>query len=541
LYGSRSGDRREASRGGRRPPTVSLEVGSIRRTATRCSNLRSPLERLRSVVRTLLPTGSVAERAVKSGVWVGATNVVARSLSLVRLVVLASLLSPDAFGLMGIALLTTSALNQVSQPGVDEALVQRADENVDEYLDTAWTVKLLRGVLAAGVTYLVAPYAGAFFGEPRAVGIIRAVSVVPVLVGLQNPRIVYFQKDLQFHKRLVHQVSGTAVDTAVALAAAVALGSVWALVAGLLAGKVIRLVVSYAIHGYRPRPSFDRERAVELISYGKWITGLSVLVFLTNSGDDAFVGWLLGSSALGVYQLAYQLSNAPATEISQVISTVVFPAYSKVQDDVAQLREGYFRTLTLTAFCSFPTAVGIVVVAPPFVHGFLGEKWAAAVPIIQILAIWGLLRALGSTSGPLFQAVGRPDLSTKIQAGKVVLVALLIYPLAQRFGLAGVAAVVVLNSVVFSEPVVYYLAMETLDGSYRRLARTLLVPGAASVAMGLAVLAVRESVGLPPAVEFAVLVVVGVAAYAGLFAVIERRFDYGIEPLLRTMVRAVRS
>jgi PST family polysaccharide transporter/lipopolysaccharide exporter len=488
-----------------------------------------------------LPGGGTAERAVKSGIWAVATNALARSLYFGRLVVLAALLAPADFGLMGIATLTVAALSQLTRLGVDQALIQRTETDVDRFLDTVWTAKIARGVCIAIALFFGAPLVAGFFSEPRAIPLLRVIGVLPLLEGLANPGIVYFEKDLQFHKRLVHRVSGALAEALVAIAIALAYRSVWALVVGAVVGECTRLLVSYAIHRYRPRIAFDRALAGALFSYGKWITGLSVLVFATNSGDDVFVGWLLGTSALGLYQFAYQISNAPATEVSKLISSVVFPAYAKVQEDTARLREGYFKTLQLTAFLSFPIAVGIVITTPTFVRAFLGTQWLPAVAAIQVLAVWGLVRSLGSTSGPLFQAVGRPDYSTKIQLGKVLIIAALIWPATARFGIEGTAAVIVLNSLVFSEPLVYYLAMETIEGSYRRLARVLVLPGVASALMGLVVLAARDSLSLAPPTEFVVLVALGVLTYGALALLVERRFEYGMENVLRTMIEAVRS
>ncbi|SFR36865.1 lipopolysaccharide biosynthesis protein [Halogeometricum limi] len=503
-------------------------------------SLQSLRESLVALVRRLRPAGSVTQQAVKSGVWLGVTNGLTQFLNIGKLVVLAGLLSPRDFGLVGLAVLTMAALREVTQLGFSEALVQRAEARVDSYLDTAWTVQSLRGVVLGVVLVAAAPWVGAFFSEPRVVPILRVMSVVPLLAGLQNPALVYLQKDLQFHREFLYQSSLAVVSAGVSVGVALTTGSVWALVAGSVAGAAVQLVVSYLVHDYRPRPALEVTRLRELLSYGKWITSGSILVFLTNSGDDLFVGWFLGSTALGLYQYSYRLSNTPATMVSKLISTVAFPTYSKVQTDRDRLREGYFRALTLTAFLSIPMSVGIVVVAPTFVRGFLGDEWVPAVLTLQLLTVWGLVRALGSTSGPLFRAVGRPDYSTKIQLGKALIVAVLIYPATARFGIEGTALVVVLNALLFSEPIVYYLAMKTIDGSYARLAKVLGYPAAASAVMGAAVYATRESVSLgSDALEFCVLVAVGVVTYGLCVLLLERWFDYDIGTLGRTIVGAL--
>ena len=504
--------------------------------------VRTRIRRLvRTAKRRLLPGGSVVEDTVKGGVWSGLTTTLKQVMDLTRLLVLAALLSPAEFGLMGIALVCLAALRQFTKLGVKDALIHNPEEDVSDYLDTAWLMNVVRGLALFGVLFAAAPLLADFFGEPRATPIIRAIGVVPLLFGLQNPSIVYFEKDLQLHKRFVQQVSAATAGAVVAIAIALVSPSVWALVAGTVVRQVVLLIGSYALDPYRPSFDFDEELARELFGFGKWVTGLTILVFLNNQGDDLFVGWFLPATALGLYQFAYRISNMPATQVSHVISRVVFPAYSKVQDNDQLLRDGYVRALKLVATVSFPMTVGIVLTARPFIRGLLGTKWLPAVETIQILALWGLLRALGATSSPLFKAIGRPDYSTKVSFAKFVAAAILIYPATDRFGIEGTAAVIVLSSLFIAEPMVYYLVTRVIDVSGRDLLYLFAIPLTASLVMGGCVFAVSRSFpGGMPLVEFFALTGVGVAVYAGTFLALDGQFDYGIKPIARTIVDNLR-
>jgi len=351
----------------------------------------------------------VAERAVKSGVWASAITASDRVLQIVKLVVVAGLLGPSAMGLMGIALLTLATLDVFTNLGMDVALIQRSEDDVDAYLDTAWVLQLCRGAALAAVAWTAAPFVATFFGEPRSLDLIRVIGFSPLLLGLQNPAVMYFRKNLEFHRQFGYRVTGSLVDMSVALALAVATGSVWALVFGKLAGDATRTGASYVIHDYRPSVAFDLAKGRELFGYGKWILGAGVTSFLLGQGDDVFVGWFLGAASLGLYQLAYRLANAPATEITKVISSTMLPTYSKLQDDPAAVREAYFRVLQFTTLLTFPMSVGIFVTAPSFVAAFLGDAWAPMVPVMRALSAWGLLLSIGANVGPLFRALGRPD------------------------------------------------------------------------------------------------------------------------------------
>jgi PST family polysaccharide transporter/lipopolysaccharide exporter len=166
-------------------------------------------DRLRALLVRFTPTGSVLEQTVKSGAWMGAMNVSGRALQLVMVIILANLLNPVEFGLLGIGLLVLSGLNKFSKLGLNAAVIHQKEENVDEYMDTMWVLQLVRGGLLAGILLLLAPVIGSVFGEPQAIPVVRALALSPVLIALRNPAVVYFQKRLDFHMEFAYQMGGS--------------------------------------------------------------------------------------------------------------------------------------------------------------------------------------------------------------------------------------------------------------------------------------------------------------------------------------------
>ena len=387
---------------------------------------------------------SLSRRVVKSGFWVFALRITDRVFYLTRLIILARILSPNDFGLLGIAMLAMLTLENFSQTGFQVALIQKK-ENIEDYLNSAWTIGILRGVVLFSILYFIAPYVAVFFNVPPAKPVIQVIGLSILLQAFTNIGIVYFQKELQFNKQFVYQLSGSLADFIVAVSTALILRSVWALVFGLLAGNFVRLIMSYFIHPYRPRIRLDFVKAKELFGFGKWILGSSILMFLITQGDDAFVGKFLGATMLGFYQMAYRISNMPATEITHVISQITFPAYSKIQGDTPKLREAYLNVLQVTTFLSFPVAGLIFALGSDFTHIFLGEKWMPMVPAMQLLCFYGLIRSIGATTGPIFEAIGKPKIVTKIQFIELILLTLLIYPLTKHFGILGTSIAILLT------------------------------------------------------------------------------------------------
>ena len=470
---------------------------------------------------------TLSQRAVRGGFWVFSLRVVQQLFGLARLLIIARILSPHDFGLMGIALLMMATLETFSQTGFQAALIQKK-EDIKSYLDAAWTVLILRGFILFAILYLIAPYAATFFEAPEAKPIIQVIGFAVLLQAFTNIGVIHFRKELEFNKEFIYQFAGTLADFIVAVSAVLILRNVWALVFGLLAGNAARLIVSYLIHPYRPHLSFDLGKAKELWGFGKWVLGSSILIFLITQGDDIFVGKLLGVAALGFYQMAYKISNMPATEITHVISQVTFPAYSKLQDDIPKLREAYLDVLQLTAFLSFPIAGMIFVLAPDFTMIFLGEKWMPMVLAMQVLAFWGLLRSIGATTGPIFQSVGRPRIATKLQFARLILLVIIIYPLTIKWGILGASLAVVL-SILPVEPFTFYLTIKIIKcrvwGFWKLIALPLIAVAIMSTALLASKFFIFSSTGF---FSFFALVVIGVVVYINMAIIFDWLFGYNI-------------
>ncbi len=399
------------------------------------------------------------KRKIVQGVsWVFGLKILTRLLSFARIVILARLLTPEDFGLVGIALLVLSILETFSQTGFREAIVQK-EKMRKEYLDVAWSILVIRGFILSLIVYLLSPLFAGFFKNPAALPVIKVMALSLVFSGLTNVGIVFFQKELEFGKQFIYQLSGLIADLGTSITLAFILKNAWALVWGKLAGNFVLLLMSYVVHPYRPGFCLKKKEVKELFAFGKWVTGSSIALFLLNQGDDILVGRVLGTVSLGLYQMAYRLSNLPATEITHTISTVSFPAYAKVYKEKEILTKYFFTIFTHTLLFAIPLAGGIITFAPDFVKYFMGEKWYGIIASMQILAVWGGIRAIGASCGSLFLACGRPDIITKLTFFKLCVLVSIIYPLTVKLGIEGTSLAVVLTAFV-SNPVTSYIAVK---------------------------------------------------------------------------------
>lgn len=477
-------------------------------------------------------------RVVRGGFWVFVLRITTWLFGLVRTIILARLLAPADFGVFGIALLAMSALQTFSRTGFGAALVQKK-EDTEFYLDTAWTVQVIRGVVLGLIAFALAPYVAAFFDAPAAKPILQVIAFSVLLGGLGNIGLSYFQKELEFHKTFVYELSGTLADIGVAIPAAFILRSVWALVFGLLARTIVQIVLSYFIHPYRPRPRFNWQQFKELFGFGKWILASSIVVFLATQGDDAFLCKILGASALGLYQVAFRFANLPGSEIG-VLSRVAFPAYSKLQDNIPKLRDAYLRMMRFVSFLSIPLGGGIFMLGPAFTHIFLGDKWMPMVPALRILAISGIIGVINSPAGSAFNALGKPHLSFVVLLTRVITLAGAIYPLALLWGMSGVAVAVLLSS-CSSFPVIVTGLSKVVGLKMRDLLKACSCPLLAVIVMIIGVYVLGNIFDQFQSIWFLISVLFGMLTYLGVVFISQKELDYPISEDIRLILNSLKS
>ncbi len=461
------------------------------------------------------PTSPLAKQVMRGGMWLFALHFSGLTLGFARLVILARLLMPEDFGLMGMALLTIGTFNTFFQTGFMAALIQKKEIG-ESHLNSAWTIRILKGFILFAILYFVSPYASLFLKAPEAEPMIQVLGLTVLLDAFTNIGIIYFQKELEFKKEFFFRFSGLFTNFVVAVSAAFILKNAWALVISSLCAGLVWLFMSYILHPFRPRPVIDLEKTKGLFSFGKWAFGSNILVFLINKGDDVFVGKFLGAASLGFYQMAFRVSNTPTTEVSHVVSQVTFPAYSKLQDNMNGLREAYLRVLRVTAFLSVLLAGFIMVLGPDFTRLFLGEKWIPMIPAMQVLVFAGLVRSFQSTTGPLFYASGKPSIDTKWQLLRLLILFGLIYPFTIKWGIMG-TSVAVLLSIFISSIGFIFQATDVIKSGLNDIKAAIGLPLINAAIMVLCLFAIKAHADTIGIQFFLLLIIMGLCIYLGLF------------------------
>lgn len=395
---------------------------------------------------------------IKGVGWVGGLRLITRIVSFARIAILARLLSPTQFGVFAVATLFTALLEVFTETGVNVILVQEK-KGIKGYIDSAWIVSIIRGIVISAVIFLSATFVSGFFRSPDSIFLLQLISIVPLIRGFINPSIVKFQKNLEFHKEFWYRFVIFSFDAVVAIFFAYITKSAISLVFGLLAGVIVEVILSFLVVKPVPHLYFDKKYISRIFHRGKWITLSSIFNYLYHNADNIVVGKILGTTSLGLYEIAYRISLLPITEIADVIQRVTFPVYTRISNDKERLKRAFTKTLLAVSFLSIPFGTIIFIFSKEIVLLLLGAQWISIIPVLRILAIFGAVRAISGSSSALFLSVNKQEYVTIATFISIAGLLLTITPLVYNFGLIG-AGIAALIGTLIAVPVFAYFSFK---------------------------------------------------------------------------------
>jgi lipopolysaccharide exporter len=330
---------------------------------------------------------SLRNAVVAGSAWMIAMRWAIRALSVISVVILARLLTPDDFGLIAMSSLIIVFLEILTSFGADMALIQR-QEAVRGHYDTAWTIRLIQTGVVTFLIIIAAPFAAIYFDEPRVTSLMIFLSLAVVISGFENIGVVAFRKEFQFDKEFLFNFIPKLIGFITTIGFVFILRSYWGMAIGSLVGALAKVVLSYMLHGYRPRFTLSHFR--DLWSFSQWMLLRNVGMYLRRMVDTLAIGRFFSTSTLGVYRISQEISEMPTTEMVWPMARVLFPGYAKLSNDVDRLGQAYIKALSAISLLAVPAGVGLALVAEPLVLLMLGEKWSAAAPLVVWLALYNI-------------------------------------------------------------------------------------------------------------------------------------------------------
>jgi O-antigen/teichoic acid export membrane protein len=394
--------------------------------------------------------------------------------------ILAGLLTPDDFGVVAVANVMIASLGLFRDLGMNQALIYQK-EHIEEAADTSMILSVSVSLLLFGIGYLLAGPAALFFKNPAVKDVVQVLSFSLVISSFSSIPSSLLEKEMNFKRRALPEIASFFTYFVVAILLAYLGFAYWSIVMGYMALSVVNLIVVFIVSPWHPTLKFHTHVVKEMFGFGKYVMSNTIIVFILRNIDDFSLGRILGTVSLGFYTLAYRIANVPATQITHMISKVMFPAMMQMSEDPERVRDFHLKMFHYLSIVNIPLAVGIICFLPSFFHIFYGTKWDAAILPAQILAVYGLTRGLFSSTTSVFMTLGRIREVFLFLIGQLVLLGVFIYPAIALFEIVGLA--VLLSIVNIANAVVTMARMEKfLPGVIYSSLKHLILPSLLSVA-----------------------------------------------------------
>lgn len=468
-------------------------------------------------------TANLKSKTISAIAWNALGNVFRQAAHLTTLIVLAKYLSPGEFGLFSIAMVFVVFMQILNDMGLANAVIF-LDSPKQRMLSSIFYFNIVIGSALSLLLYLMAEPLALFFDEPDLKNLLQVISVSFIIAAVSLVPKALSEKRLFFRRIMAVEVVSWGLGAGSAIAVAVFGGGIYSLAALSLVTAVSSAFLFWVFAGWRPSVVFSFQDIKDVWRYTANLTGFNMINYFARNADNFLVGKFIGSSALGLYSIAYNIMLYPLQNISRVIVRVLFPAFSVVKNDNPRLKGAYLKAISFIAMVTFPLMMGLLATAESFVGVVFGDKWEGLAILLMILAPIGMIQSIVTTVGSIFTAKGTTGKMFKLGAANSFVI-VLAFVLGLPFGVTGVAFSYFVANVIMLYPNLKFswdqLELSVVEGLGRTLPYLL-----SSMAMaGLVKLLEGSSLvlGLNAYLQLLLLVGGGVVSYLSILIIFFRR------------------
>lgn len=469
--------------------------------------------------------------------WQFAERISAQVVSLVVSIILARLLSPDDYSVIGIVTIFFAFCNTLLTGGLNTALIQKKDTDLEDY-STILYVSLSISFVLYIIMFLCAPQIAVIYHKSELVPIIRVMGVTFFVVALKSVLSAYVASTMQFKKFFFSTIIGTIISAFIGIWLAMKGYGPWALVWQLMSNTIIDTIVLFYTTKFKVLLCFSYERFKTLFNYGWKLFVASIISVIYEEIVPLIVGLKYSNVDLSYYTKGKSFPRLIESTINSTISTVLFSAMSKLQDQKDKILEVTRLYISVSSYVVFPIMIGFFSVADKFVLIVLTEKWLPIVPYIQIFCVSCMFNVIQTGNLQAIKAIGRSDISLKLEVLKkslylvviVVFVALSKSPIA--LGFTSIICTMIassINTFPNRKLIGYSYSLQISD-----IVPNLLI----AVMMGLLVWSMGN-INISAFILLPVQILAGMSAYVVLSILTKNRNFYYILSLFKSFVRGV--
>jgi PST family polysaccharide transporter len=376
-------------------------------------------------------------RTITGVSWSALSQVLNQSFTFAISIVLARILGPAAYGLIGMITIFTGFAAVFGDLALGAAIIQRK-ELEERHLNAAFWANVAMGATLTIVMVALAPVVAWFYDAPELLMLAAVIALKYVIDSLSVVQISLLNREMRFKTLAGVHIGSTIVSGLMGLGMALYGMGPWSLVAQTLGTSVMTLAVSWHMGHWRPRFLFELGACKELFGFSAYVLGFDIVNYWARTLDQLLIGRFVGPAALGIYSRAYSLMIMPLTQVSRVVGRVMFPALSSIQDDKPRVKSVYLKSISVIGLITFPMMTGLFAVSDHFVLALLGDKWAEVIPVFKIFCWVGLIQSISTTVGWIYLSQARTDLYfTMGLIGSAV--AILSFIIGIHWGIMGVA------------------------------------------------------------------------------------------------------
>lgn len=452
--------------------------------------------------------------------WNAATLIANKLVVFASTLVLARLLEPSDFGLLGVGLVAIGYLEFVNDLGISAAVIQRTDDDV-RATNIAFWVNMAIGAAMTVVGILVAPAIAALFDTPEATDIVRVLSFTFLLRSFGSIHGALIRRELDFRRRLLPEVAKAIVKGGLAIGLALGGVGVWSLVWGQLGGAAVASMLYWRAVPWRPGWAWDRAIAGSMLGFGWQVTLVGLFATARKNIDYVFVGRQLGASSLGIYSIAFRLPQLVVESVGTVVAQVAFPVFARLQGDSERTAAALERLLRVSSVAIVPMGVGLALVSDPLVRLAYGSTWVDAIDVMRVLSLFMVVQSVARHCGDFYKGIGRPGVLNVLSIVKLGVAVPLLW-VAVDDGLVAVAwAQLAAAGIVLIPELI--LASRMTGAGIKRVLGAYAPALRAGVAMVVVTLPVSLlAADLHDAVELLLVTVVGALSYGGAIVGFDR-------------------
>ena len=363
---------------------------------------------------------NLKQKTIKGVGWSAIDNVSSFAVTFIVGIILARLLSPEDYGLLGLIGIFTAICGCFVNAEFGSALIRKKDVSDDDY-NTVFLCNLGMSLLMYGALFVGAPYIADFFGRQELVTLTRVSSIGMVIGSLAMVQRTQLNKRIDFKTQTKITFSTAVVRSIAGIAGALMGLGVWALVIQDLAGTVISTSLLWCFTRWIPRFRFSVKSFRELFGYSSKLLVSSIINTIWNQIYQIVIGKYYAPATLGQYTRATMFTGLLSNNLTSVIQRVSFPVLSTIQDDLPRLKDAYRRIIKTTMLITFASTLMLAAVAKPLILVLIGEKWLQAVGFLQIVCFGSMLYPLHAINLNMLQVQGRSDLFLKLEIVKKII------------------------------------------------------------------------------------------------------------------------